>query len=74
MYAIEFQTIVDKPYIEIPEFEKFKGKKVKIILLKEENKEENKKSEADFIEYLANHPLKLEKNVKFLSREEAHER
>ena len=33
MYATEFQTIIDRPYIEIPEYEQFKGHKVRITLL-----------------------------------------
>lgn len=33
MYATEFQTVIDEAYIKIPEFEKFKGYEVKIIVL-----------------------------------------
>ena len=33
MYAAEFKTIINEPYIKIPEYEKFKGKEVRVVLL-----------------------------------------
>jgi len=37
-------------------------------------KKENKKNEEDFISFLVQNPIKVEKDLMFLSREEAHER
>ena len=75
MYATEFQTIIDNPYIKIPEYEKFKGQEVRIIVLNINQENGNPKiAEEDFIEYLANHPVTLDKGVEYLSREESNER
>ncbi len=78
MYATEFQTIINNPYIKIPEYEKFKGQEVRIIVLNINEKSHklttNTTDEEDFIEYLANNPIQLDKDLKFLSREEANER
>jgi hypothetical protein len=37
MQRVEFNTIIDKPYIEVPNYEKLKGHKVGVILLDLEN-------------------------------------
>jgi len=78
MYATEFQTIINNPYIKIPEYEKFKGQEVRIIVLNINKKSHklttNTTDKEDFIEYLANNPIQLDKDLKFLSREEANER
>ena len=72
MYAEEFKTVVNEPCLKIPNYEKFKGQEVKVILLSIIEKSRNNKN--DFIEYLANNPVKLDQDTKFLSRDEAHER
>jgi hypothetical protein len=76
MYATEFQIIINEPYIKIPEYEKFKGQEVRIIVLNinKKNYISTTEHEEDFIEYLANNPIKLDNNLKFLSRDEANER
>jgi len=74
MYATEFKTIIDEPYIKIPEYENFKGQEVRVILLnidKPTIAEAEKKE--DFFERITKNPKHI-KDVKFLSREEAHER
>jgi hypothetical protein len=78
MYATEFQVVVNEPYIHIPNYETFKGHKVRVTLLDIEGgidstKESNTSGE-DFIEYLINNPVKTPKNFTFLTREEANER
>ncbi len=76
MYATEFQTVINEPYIHIPNYEALRGHRVRIILLDEGDiKEENSTNESkiNFIEYLATHPRKI-KNLNFLTREEANER
>ena len=76
MYATEFQTVINNPYIKIPEYERFKGQEVRIILLHSKKKSylPSTEDEVDFIEYLANNPIKLKMDLKFLSRNEANER
>ena len=75
MYATEFQTVINNPYIKIPEYERFKGQEVRIIVLQGKKKKDIPTiKEEDFIEYLANNPIKLDKDLKFLSRDEANER
>jgi len=74
MYATEFTTIIDKPYIEIPEYEKFKNHKVKIMLidLKQQSTSKNQKQQIKNIlentqEQLfssINNPLDWQKNIR----------
>ncbi len=76
MYATEFQTIINNPYIKIPEYEKFQGQEVRIIVLninKEDHNPTTTIHEEDFIEHLINNPIDFPKDFKF-DREEANER
>ena len=74
MYATEFQTTIHSEYIKIPEYERFKGKEVQIIVLDVHKYEKVKKvKEKDFIEYLIDNPVDFPKEFKF-DREEANER
>ncbi len=72
MYATEFKTIVNEPFIAIPEYEKFKGKEVRIVVLNLENQSSEEKQE-DFFDTIIRQPKHIE-NISFLSREEANER
>lgn len=72
MYATEFKTVVKEPFIAIPEYEKFKGQEVRIVMLNLDNHIDDKQEE-DFFDRIIKHPKHIE-NVSFLSREEAHER
>ena len=75
MYATEFQTIIDDPYIKIPEYESFKGHKVRIIVLNmNKTTKETQEKQEDFIDYLIKNPVDVPKGIEFLSREEANER
>lgn len=78
MYATEFKTIINEPYIKIPDYEAFKGHEVRITLLNIDNVNNdfmsNNKKEFDFIEYYANNPVRLDDDIVFLTREEANER
>lgn len=74
MYATEFQTIINEPYIKIPKFELFKGHKVRVVLLDMEERGQANDYKEDFIDYLIRNPIEMPKNSKFLSREEANER
>jgi len=76
MYAVEFKMVANEPYIKIPEFEKFKGQEVRVVLLSLKNrvmKNLQKDKELDFIEYLIDNPIDFPKNFKF-NRDEANER
>jgi len=64
MYATEFTTILDKPYIEIPEFEKFKNHKVKIMLIDLKNSESPKSQKENIKNILKNSKTKLFKDIK----------
>ncbi len=75
MYATEFQTVINEPYIHIPNYEAFKGHEVRITVLNIDSKENNmipNKSE-DFFERITKNPKHIN-NVQFLSREESNER
>jgi hypothetical protein len=81
MYATEFKTVVNEPYIHIPNYEVFKGHKVRVTLIDIEDKinstiknSNNGDDDEDFIKYLINNPAKVSKDFKFLTREEANER
>ena len=68
---IEFHTVLKDKYIEIPNYkEELKGHQIKVVLL-DVQKEKNSE---DFIEYWTNNPINLDKNLSYLSREEANER
>ena len=77
MYAEEFQIVIDKPYIKIPEYERFKGHKVRIVLLdiqeeRESNFKLDRKEANKRLNYFDKYQLDLS-NFNF-DREEAHER
>ncbi len=74
MEAVEFKTVVDNPYIKIPDFEKFKGKRVRVVLF-DLNSDTNfqKAKKIDFFDKVTQNPKHI-KNINFFSREEAHER
>ena len=75
MYATEFQTVINEPYIHIPNYEVFKGHEVRIVVLNIDSEEKNiapTKNE-DFFERITKNPKHIN-NVQFLSREEANER
>ncbi len=63
MYATEFKAIIDEPYIKIPEYEKFKGKEVRVVLLHLENNTKSDKKE-DFFDKIIKNPKHI-KDVTF---------
>ncbi len=75
MYATEFQTIINEPYIHIPNYEAFKGHEVRVVVLSIDNKYNNIVStkKDDFFERITKNPKHIN-NIQFLSREEANER
>ena len=73
MYATEFKTVINEPYIGVSEFEKFKGRKVRVIIIDIDDNQANP-LETDFIAQIVKNPKHIEKNGSFLSRDEANER
>ncbi len=75
MYATEFQTVIKDSYIKIPDFEHFKNKEVRIIILDIKPSSTTGLIEAeDFIERSIKNPKHISEDVSFLSRDEANER
>ncbi len=73
MYATEFQTIIDKPYIQIPDYEAFKGKKARIVILNIDDNSKTDIEKDDFIKKFTKNPINFPKDFKF-NREEANAR
>jgi hypothetical protein len=77
MYATEFQTVIDEPYIKVPNYEEFKGHEVRVVFLDLNStkviEKDDKNNELDFIENLINNPIVLDADFKF-DREEANAR
>lgn len=75
MYATEFQTVINEPYIHIPNYEKFKGHEVRIVVLNIDKEINNTVStpKEDFFTRITKNPKHIN-NVQFFSREEANER
>ncbi len=74
MYATEFQTIVKDPYIQIPEYEKFKNREVRIIILEMATVHAEESINDDFISKMVHTPRHIAPETVFLSRDEANER
>lgn len=73
MYATEFQTIIKDSSIQIPDYENFKNKKVRVIILETES-DKHVLNKDDFISRITTKPKHVSSDVEFLSREEANER
>ena len=75
MYATEFQTVINEPYIRIPNYETFKGHEVRVVLLNLDNEIKIEESiDNNFILNATNNPRHLEPESDFLSRDEVNER
>ena len=72
MYATEFKTVINEPYIGVSEFEKFKGREVRVIIIDIDDNQANP-IETDFIAQIVKNPKHIEKNGSFLSRDEAND-
>ncbi len=73
MYATEFKTTIKGSTVQIPDYENFKNKQVKVIILEsDENKNVIKKD--DFISKMIKEPKHVPAGLKFMSRDEANER
>ena len=73
MYATEFETIIKDSTIKIPDYENFKNKQVRVIILETECEHREPDSD-DFISQLTANPRHIASDMAFLSRDEANER
>lgn len=71
MYATEFKTVIHDPYIKIPEFERFKDREVRVIILEEPPKEQ---SAGDFIDRMTASPKHVGPEMPFMTQEDANAR
>ena len=76
MYATEFQTVINEPYIHIPNYETFKGHEVRVVLLNLDNEIKIKEpiNDSNFINDIIKNPRHIEAKNNFFSRDEANER
>jgi hypothetical protein len=58
MYAIEFNVEVKDRFIEIPDYEKFKNSKVKVIILQSDDEEKSIHPKLDYRQHI--HPIKFQ--------------
>ena len=64
MYAVEFETVVDSPYIKLENYLNFINKKIKVIVLSDEKIEKSVESDSQsFFKTLRNRNLKLDKEI-----------
>ena len=73
MNAIEFQTTITNSFVQIPDYEAFENKQVKIIVLDATPTLQNKASKG-FIDNYAKNPVSMASNEHFFTRDEANER
>ncbi len=74
MNAVEFQTTIKNSFIQIPNYEAFENKPVRIIILDESTTQNTQKKTSNFIAKYSQNPITLNKHTTFLSRDEANER
>jgi len=64
MYAVEFETVVDSPYIKLENYLQFINKKIKVIVLSDEKiKKPVENNSQLFFKTLRNRNLKLDKEI-----------
>lgn len=75
MIKTEFQTIINEPYIHIPNYEALKGHTVKVVLIDIDNNSQARKyNNSNFIDEIIRNPRHINTNDSFLSRDKANER
>lgn len=71
MLTIEFETKITGRFIEIKDYEKIVNKNARVIVIVED---ESIQEDEDFITSVSLNPLDIQKDQKFLTREEANAR
>jgi len=74
MNAIEFQTTIKNSFVQIPNYEEFENKQVRIIILDESTTQNTQKKTSNFIAKYSQNPIDIDNTTTFLSRDEANER
>ncbi len=64
MYTTEFKTFINEPYIKIPEYEKLKGKEVRVILLNLDNQNHTSNQKEAIKKILDKNDINLFKKIK----------
>ena len=70
MNAIEFQTVIKNSFVQIPNYEEFENRQVRIIILDETVEENTKTSTSNFIAKYGQSPKEVDEKINFLSRDE----
>jgi len=73
MNAIEFQTTITNSFVQIPNYEEFENKQVKIIVI-DATPTSSKKNTNGFIHQYSENPVSINDDILFLTRDEANER
>ena len=73
MNAIEFQTTITNSFVQIPNYEEFENKQVRIIVL-DATATLPKQEHKNFISRYAKNPIAMDNDVDFFTRDEANER
>ena len=64
MHAVEFETIVDSPYIKLENYLDFLHKKIKVIVMSDTKKVDKTSSNSEkFFNTLRNRKLKIDGNL-----------
>jgi len=73
MNAIEFQTTITNSFVQIPNYEEFENRQVRIIILDNTPALPKQESGGFIAKYTAN-PISIANNTDFFTRDEANER
>ena len=74
IHAIEFQTTLTDAVVQVPDYQQFLNKPVRVIILDNSPSDKTPSHSDGFIRSLTQRPVTLSSNSSFLSRNEAHER
>jgi len=73
MNAMEFQTTITNSFVQIPNYEEFANKQVKIIIL-DATPALPRQEHKGFIDKYTKNPVSIAENKDFFTRDEANER
>ncbi len=62
MYAVEFETVVDSPYIKLENHQEFIHQKIKVIILADEKKPKRSSNRA-FFDRLRSRDIQVDKSI-----------
>jgi len=62
MYAVEFETVVDSPYIKLENHQEFIHQKIKVIILADEKKPKQS-SDRGFFDRLRSRDIQVDRSI-----------